>query len=59
MAPIRVTFANTGAALGAYAVVGGRPEPSAHLIRQLDDDPLQGGWVTRFGRVIHESGARS
>ena len=46
--------------LGAYAVVGGgRPEPSDHLIRQFDDDRLQGRSVTRFGRAIHESGARS
>jgi hypothetical protein len=30
----------THAALGASAVVGGRPEPSADLLRQLDDDPL-------------------
>src|SRR2546427_3245600 len=26
---------------GADAVVGGRPEPSADLVRQLDDDPLR------------------
>jgi hypothetical protein len=32
---------NTGPALGAYAVVGGRPWPSADLLRQLDDDPLR------------------
>src|SRR6266550_3616068 len=30
-----------GAALGAYAVVGGWPELSADLLRQLDDDPLR------------------
>src|SRR5437016_1106916 len=34
------SFRNPGAALGAYAVVGGRPELSADLLRQLDDDPL-------------------
>src|SRR5215211_7587256 len=28
-------------ALGAYFVVGGRPEPSADPLRQLDDDPLR------------------
>src|SRR5881396_2249420 len=35
------SFRNAGAALGAYAVVGGRPEFSADLLRQLDDDPLR------------------
>jgi len=35
------SFRNAGAALGAYAVVGGRPELSADLLRQLDDDPLR------------------
>src|SRR5881227_3090082 len=35
------SFPNAGAALGAYAVVGGRPEFSADLLRQLDDDPLR------------------
>src|SRR5437763_11475163 len=35
------SFPNAGAALGAYAVVGGRPEPSADLLCQLDDDPLR------------------
>jgi hypothetical protein len=28
-------------ALGAYAAIGGRPEPSADLLRQLDDHPLR------------------
>src|SRR5437867_12927485 len=35
------SFRNAGAALGAYAVVGGRPEFSADLLRQFDDDPLR------------------
>ncbi len=35
------SFRNAGAALGAYTVVGGRPELSADLLRQLDDDPFR------------------
>jgi hypothetical protein len=36
-----VTFPNTGAALVLTLSFGGRPEPSADPLRQLDDDPLR------------------
>ena len=38
--PAILSKALSAAALGAGEAVGGRPEPSADLLRELDDDPL-------------------